>query len=334
LNKNSKTKKGYQDYLNNSDNQQHTPVLVQEALELLNVREGPLVWVDATVGGGGHLNKITECAGSQATIVGVDRDAMVLDRLAAQTDLAGKFIPIHSNYSELPEVLSEAGIQNVSGGILADLGVSSLQLNDAQRGFSFTHDGPLDMRMDSSASTTASQLIDELSEEELSNIIRDYGEERYHRAIARALVHHRPIKTTGQLAKIVAGSIYGASSRAHSAVPRTLHPATRTFQALRIAVNDELNSLKKFVSTAIDLLSPGARLAIISFHSLEDRIVKQMFKQGAAACICPPRQPICTCGKRSQLLIITRKAVTPGNDEKHVNPRSRSAKLRVVEKLA
>ena len=318
-----------------ANEQQHIPVLAKEVLELLNVREGPLTWVDATAGGGGHLSLIIERAGPHATVVGADRDSTALHRLTAKPDLASKFVPIHSNFCDLGSALQEAGVSTVSGGILADLGVSSLQLNDAARGFSFTHDGPLDMRMDSSAPTTAEQLINELSEEELSKIIRDYGEERYHRAIARALARHRPIENTGQLAKIVAGCIYGASNKHknRSSSLRAIHPATRTFQALRIAVNDELNSLKNFISSALELLSPGARLAIISFHSLEDRIVKQMFKEFASTCICPPRQPICTCRKRSQLLIITAKPTTPNNDEKHANPRSRSAKLRVVEKL-
>jgi 16S rRNA (cytosine1402-N4)-methyltransferase len=315
------------------DDEQHIPVLAKEALELLNVREGPLVWVDATAGGGGHLSKIIEIAGPQATVVGIDRDSLVLDKLAAQPELAGKFVPVHSNYCELQTVLEDAEISIVTGGILADLGVSSLQLDDPERGFSFMHDGPLDMRMDNTSPVTAAQLVNELSEEELSNIIRDYGEERYARGIARAISRQRPIETTGQLAKLVAGCIYGASHRSGTRAPHALHPATRTFQALRIAVNDELTSLKKFVAAAIESLSPGARLAIISFHSLEDRIVKQMFKEAASPCICPPRQPICTCNKQSKLLIITSKPVTPSIDEKHANPRSRSAKLRVVEKL-
>jgi 16S rRNA (cytosine1402-N4)-methyltransferase len=317
-----------------SSAKQHIPVLAKEVIELLNVREGHLTWVDATAGGGGHLNQIVKKAGSSATIIGIDRDRIALDKLTEQPHLSGKFIPRHSNYSELKSVLEDLELGTISGGILADLGVSSAQLDDPARGFSFAQDGPLDMRMDVSSPLTAAQLINQTTEAELLEIIRDYGEERYHRAIAREITRHKPIETTGQLEKIVAGCIYGASHKTRASSRRGMHPATRTFQSLRIAVNDELNSLKKFVTDAIELLSPGARLAIISFHSLEDRIVKQMFKDASASCTCPPRQPICTCNRLSQLLIITRKPVTPSIDEKNANTRSRSAKLRVVEKLS
>lgn len=316
----------------------HKPVLVKEVLEFLNVREGKLVWVDATTGGGGHLSEIIKLAGPSSTVVGIDRDSTALavttKRLATNPNTAAKLIPVHSNFTELPIALQKAGVSVVTGGIVADLGVSSLQLDDPDRGFSFTHDGPLDMRMDISSTSTASDLVNNLNEEELSNIIRNYGEERHHRAIAKSIVHNRPVTSTGQLAKIVADCVERVSrKRAHARTHYRIHPATRTFQALRIAVNDELNSLKIFLRSAIDVLAPRARLAVISFHSLEDRIVKQMFKEAAASCICPPRQPVCTCGKQPQLLIITRKPVIPTADEKLANPRSRSAKLRVVEKL-
>jgi 16S rRNA (cytosine1402-N4)-methyltransferase len=306
---------------------QHKPVLFSEVIDLLNIRGGR-TWVDATAGGGGHLGGIIEQAGPDSMVIGIDRDQLSLNELSAR--FSGSFIPIYSNYSELDNVLRDLGIDTVSGGILADLGLSSLQLDDPARGFSFTKDGPLDMRMDTSSKITAADLVNNLEQKELADLIFKYGEERYSRKIAAAIVKARPIMSTLMLAEVVSASI---SRNYKNNRKGRIHPATRTFQALRIALNNELTSLEKFLHSAIKLLSPGARLVVISFHSLEDRLVKQIFKQGAASCVCPPRNPVCTCGKQKELQIITRKPVVPNEQEVLANPRSRSAKLRCVEKL-
>lgn len=306
----------------------HIPVLLEKSLEVLNVRPGRHVWVDATAGAGGHLKEIAARAGPEATIVGFDRDLSAISCLAAlEEKIPGKLHLRHANFSSLEEELKDLGIDTVDGGILADLGVSSMHLDRAERGFSFSLDGPLDMRMDQSTGTTAADLVNTLKEKELADIIYQFGEEKASRRIARKIVESRPITTTGQLAEIVARCVK-RSARDRS------HPATRTFQALRIAVNDELKHIEKFLQSAIKLLSPGARLVVLTFHSLEDRLVKQKFRQAAADCICPPRQPVCTCDHKSELLIITRKPLLPESSEILANIRSRSVKLRACEKKA
>jgi len=302
----------------------HRPVMLKETLEQLNIRPG-LTWVDATAGGGGHLRAIAEAAGTGSTVIGIDRDSQALARLKIK--LPADIRLAHSNYCDIKEVLSEQGISTVSGGILADLGVSSMQLDDPQRGFSFMREGPLDMRMDPQSPTTAGHLINSLSEKELADLIYKFGEERRSRQIARKIVESRPLQNTSELSQIVSQCVRRASYQ------DACHPATRTFQALRMAVNDELGSLEKFLHDAMSLLAPGARLVVITFHSLEDRLVKQILRQAATACICPPRQPICTCDKKAELLIITRKPIVADDEEVLANPRSRSAKLRAGEKL-
>ncbi len=233
---------------------------------------------------------------------------------------------MHANFDQLQRIAEREGFVPADG-VLMDLGVSSDQLEAADRGFSFLKPGPLDMRMDPSLPLTAADLVNTLSEEELAQLIRTYGEEPRARRIARAIVQARPIHTTTELAEVIA-----------RAVPRRpgqrLHPATRTFQALRIVVNDELGALERALPQALDVLRPGGRLVVIAFHSLEDRIVKQFFRQEARDCICPPRQPVCTCGHKARVRILTRKPVVPSEAELQANPRSRSAKLRAVEKVS
>lgn len=310
--------------------QLHVPVMLKQALELLAVRPG-YTYIDATAGAGGHLKAIISASTCPDKIIGLDRDSVSLSRLANELGSSARLI--HSNYSEIADVLPQLGLSTVDGGILADLGVSSMQLDDPERGFSFLHDGPLDMRMDGTSGWTAEQLINSAGEQELANIIYKYGEERESRKIARAIVAARPLKTTGELAEIVSRCVR-KQRKGHWQFRDTSHPATRTFQALRIAVNDELGSLEKFLRSSLKLLTPGARLVVITFHSLEDRLVKQIFREAAANCICPPRLPVCTCHHKSELLIMTRKPAIPDDQEVLANPRSRSAKLRAGEKTA
>src|SRR4030095_12021239 len=245
--------------------------------------------VDATAGAGGHLLQIAEKAGRSSTVVGIDRDIHALQALKSTADPDVNLV--HANYSDIAGALSGLGIDTVSGGILADLGVSSMQLDDASRGFSFMSDGPLDMRMDPTQATTAADLVNTLPEKQLADIIFRYGEERLSRRIAHRIVEARPLHTTLQLANLLRGCI--PSPKKNPGPWRdTSHPATRTFQALRIAVNQELESLEKFLRSSLGLMAPGARLVVITFHSLEDRLVKQIFREAASACLCPPRQPV------------------------------------------
>jgi 16S rRNA (cytosine1402-N4)-methyltransferase len=312
----------------------HLPVMAQAALQALSVRPG-LTYVDATAGAGGHLSEIIKLAAPGGTVFGIDQDNQALSDLKQRfqrpiNDVAVNLV--HANYSSIEAALGEFGIDTVSGGILADLGVSSMQLDNADRGFSFLKDGPLDMRMDSQASLTAEKIVNTWPEKELADIIFKFGEERLSRAIARRIVESRPLKTTAELAAVVSPVVSRHSRGKHN---RDLsHPATRTFQALRIAVNDELANLEKFLHAAVSLLSPGARLVVITFHSLEDRLVKQILRQAAQSCICPPRQPICTCQKKQEIRILTPKPLLPDAEEVLANPRSRSAKLRAGEKVS
>ncbi|MBU6450328.1 MAG: 16S rRNA (cytosine(1402)-N(4))-methyltransferase RsmH [Cyanobacteria bacterium REEB67] len=313
---------------------------------MLNVRPG-LTYVDATAGAGGHLSAIYNAAGGAAKVVGIDQDPASLEALRKRAP--DDITLLHSNFRYLKETLAQSGINTVDGGILADLGVSSMQIDRSERGFSFQKDGPLDMRMDTTQSLSAYDIVNGWKEEALANIIFEYGEERYSRRIARRILEARPIKTTLELSEIVSrcvprgsdkksrknfskesGGEGGAGQRmAHSAI----HPATRTFQALRMAVNEELPALKEFLQESLSILEPGARLVLITFHSLEDRVVKQFFKQAALSCVCPPRMPQCACNKHSELEIITRKPLTASSQEILANTRSRSAKLRAGQKL-
>jgi len=306
----------------------HIPVLLAPVLDLLRVEALPKGrFVDGTVGAGGHAEAILERA-PESRLLGLDRDpaalALARERLAP---FGARATLVHASYEDMPaQVTAWLGDAAQVDGILLDLGVSSMQLDQAERGFAFLQDGPLDMRFDpASDAPTAADLVNLLDANELAEILYRYGEERHSRRIAQAIVAARPIHTTRELAGVVA--------RAQRGPREKIHPATRTFQALRIAVNDELGAVERALPRAIDLLRPGGRLAVISFHSLEDRIVKQTFKREATDCLCPPRQPVCTCGHTARVTLITRKPVEADDAEIARNPRSRSAKLRVVERL-
>jgi 16S rRNA (cytosine1402-N4)-methyltransferase len=307
----------------------HRPVLLQETIELLAAERGGL-FVDCTVGLGGHSEAILQ-ASRDATVLGIDRDDEALklarERLA---QYGSRFRAVHADFRELTRVLATAKVSQARG-ILADLGVSSWQLDSPSRGFSFRHDAPLDMRMDvAGGGETAAELLGRLSEVDLARIIFEYGEERRSRRIARFLVERRergePVSTTRDLAQLVERAV-GPGKK------RRIHPATRTFQALRIAVNQELEDLDRFVAEAIDLLEPEGRLAVISFHSLEDRVIKRTLLKLSGRCQCPPRMPKCTCGARRMIEILTRRPITPVEEEVAGNPRARSAKLRAARKL-
>ncbi len=307
----------------------HRPVLLFEALELLDPVRGGL-FVDATLGLGGHSEAILT-ASPDTRVLGIDRDHEAIRLASARLARFGtRFRAVHANFREISRILDEAGEKDVSG-ILADLGVSSLQFDTPERGFSFRHDAPLDMRMDASGGEeTAAELLERLPEEEIARVIYEYGEERKSRRIARWIVERRergePIKTTGELAALVARAVgYKRGDR--------VHPATRTFQALRIAVNGELEGLGEFVETAVDLLETRGRLAVISFHSLEDRVVKRALRRLSGQCECGRRVPVCACGARRAVEILTRRPVVPSEQELAENPRARSAKLRACSKL-
>lgn len=308
----------------------HRPVLLIETIRLLAPERGGL-FVDATLGLGGHSESILE-ASPDTRVLGIDRDTEAL-RLASErlASFGSRFRAVHANFRDIARVLPDAGEREASG-VLADLGVSSLQFDTPGRGFSFRHDAPLDMRMDASGDDeTAAQLLECLPEEEIARILYEYGEERKSRRIARRIVERRergePLRTTGELAELVARAV------GHKRGER-IHPATRTFQALRVAVNNELEGLDEFVETAIGLLQTHGRLAVISFHSLEDRIVKRALRRLSGHCECDPRRsPACTCGARRAVEVLTRRPVVAGEKELEENPRARSAKLRACSKL-
>lgn len=307
----------------------HRPVLLLETVGLLAPERGGL-FVDATLGLGGHSEAILS-ASNETRVLGLDRDREAL-RLATQrlARFGSRFRAAHANFREISRVLEEADERHVSG-VLADLGVSSLQFDTPERGFSFRHEAPLDMRMDASGEEeTAAELLERLPEEEIANILYEYGEERKSRRIARWIVERRergePLRTTTELAELVARAV------GHRRGER-IHPATRTFQALRIAVNAELEGLGEFIETAVDLLQAQGRLAVISFHSLEDRTVKRALRKLSGYCECDKRKPVCECGARRAVEILTRRPLTAGDEELEENPRARSAKLRACAKL-
>lgn len=305
----------------------HTPVLLHEAVESLSPKAGG-VYVDGTFGAGGHSRALATYIGAGGTILAFDRDASAAARAAAverETSSAVRFT--NASFADMERVVSDQGFDAVDG-VLLDLGISSLQLDDPERGFSFLREGPLDMRLDPEAPLSAGDLIAAAGESELADILFSYGEERRSRRIAAAIVRARasePITTTTRLAELVEQTI----GRAPGA---RIHPATRTFQALRIAVNDELGELERGLEAALRILRPGARLVVISFHSLEDRIVKQFIAREVKGCVCPPEQPVCTCGRQPTLKAIGR-ATRPGHAEVERNPRARSATMRVAERL-
>ena len=306
----------------------HLSVLYHEVLDALQPRKGGR-YVDGTLGAGGHAAGILEVSSPDGLLLGLDVDPQALS-LARQrlSDYGPRAHIVQASYISLREQLAAIHWPDVKG-ILLDLGASSMQFDTPERGFSFQVDAPLDMRFDPQNPTRAADLVNNLPEKELADLIFQYGEERHARQVARAIVRARPLYTTGQLAEVVAAAVTRGrgKSRDH------LHPATRTFQALRIVVNKELEALQACLPQAVAALSPGGRLAIIAFHSLEDRIVKQYFRRESRDCICPPDQPVCTCGHRAILKEITRRPLRPQNEEIERNPRSRSARLRVAEKL-
>ncbi len=302
---------------------QHQPVLYHEIIHALQPKNLGL-YVDCTLGAGGHARGILEACAPDGRLLGLDVDQQAL-ALARETlaPYGERVRLLQKSYASLLETLHEISWDD-AGGILLDLGLSSMQLDTPERGFSFQQEAPLDMRFDQSSPTTAANLVNTLPQDDLANLIYRYGEERASRRIAQAIVNSRPLQTTGQLASVVEGIL-----------PRKgyIHPATRTFQALRIAVNEELDRIEEVLPQAVSALKSGGRLTIISYHSLEDRIVKEYFHKENRDCICPPKQPICTCGHKATLKIISRKPITPGEAEITANPRARSAKLRIAEKL-
>lgn len=300
----------------------HTSVLLTEAVAGLNVRAGGR-YMDCTLGLGGHTEAILQ-AGGRVLALDADPDALQLaaSRLASWGDQVKL---VHANFRQLGEVARREGFAPADG-ILFDLGISSLQLSPAGRGFSFQSDQPLDMRFDPEQPESAADLVNGLPEAELARLIWEYGEERLSRKIARYIVERRPLRTTGDLVK----AVIAAAGPRHSG---GIHPATRTFQALRIAVNDELGTLDSALDQAIGLLGDGGRLAVISFHSLEDRIVKNRFRDEEKTCVCPPAQPVCNCGHVPRLRTLTKKPIVATPEETAANPRSRSAKLRIAERL-
>lgn len=313
----------------------HTPVLLAETLDALRLESGATV-VDATVGGGGHAGEIVKRISPAGHLIGLDRDAQALsaarDRLKQVTSegIEVKIDLIQDRFDTLNQHLEALKITQVDA-ILADLGVSSHQLDTAERGFSFQAEAPLDMRMDQSHGETAQELIHRLSEQELAEVLRDYGEESLSRPLARLMKQAESegrLNTTTELALLVENV-----SRRRYRTPSRVHPATRTFQALRIAVNQEMDALHSFLPQALEALRPGGRLAVITFHSLEDRAVKQFFQHEVKGCICPPELPVCRCGHTPRLKVISKKPITASDSEINQNPRARSAKLRVAERI-
>lgn len=305
----------------------HTPVLLRESIEALNIRPGG-IYVDGTLGRAGHSKEIAQRL-TTGRLICIDRDGAAIE--AAQERLApwlDRVTLVRGNFSELADILQDCGVPAVDG-LLFDLGVSSPQLDDAARGFSYMHDAPLDMRMDTSAPLTAHEIVNGWDEGRLRRILYDYGEERYAPAIARNILRaraERPIETTLELVEII------RSAMPAKALREKQHPAKRSFQAIRIAVNGELDALPPMVEAAAQALRPGGRLAVITFHSLEDRIIKRAMLEQAKGCICPPEFPVCVCGNQPKLSILTRKPIVSGEAELADNPRARSAKLRVAER--
>ena len=305
----------------------HKPVLLEECLQALDIKPAG-TYLDGTLGRAGHALELLRRLPA-GRFGGIDRDVPAIEaareRLAAY---AGRVTLLHGNFRDLGDLLREAGISRVDG-MLFDLGVSSPQLDEPRRGFSYMHDAPLDMRMDETEALDAFQVVNTWSGDELRRILYEYGEERYAPRIAQAIVRRRqesPIRTTGELAEVIRSAMPAAALREKQ------HPAKRSFQAIRIAVNGELEALPPMLEAAVENLAPGGRLAVITFHSLEDRIVKQAMRTLATGCTCPPEFPVCVCGKKPKLRLVTRKPIVSGREELEGNPRARSAKLRVAER--
>jgi len=308
----------------------HIPAMPKEVMNYLNCRPGK-IFVDGTIGGCGHAGKICEKILPDGLLIGIDQDMDAITNAEKVLEpYASNIRLFHGNFIHLPDFLSQLKIAAVDG-ILLDLGVSLHQIENSGRGFSFRKDEPLDMRMDKQSGETAEGLINNLARENLSSIFKDYGEERWAKQIAYKIVEARKqkkIRTSKQLAQIVIGAIPG-----HALFKQKIHPATRVFMALRIAVNQELERLKTFMEQIADFLNPGGRLCVLSFHSLEDRIVKQRLKALEKGCSCPPQLPMCVCGQNQQVSILTKKVVRPTTEEVIANPMARSTRLRAAEKL-
>ena len=306
----------------------HRPVLLQDVITSLQPTPGQ-AFIDATLGGGGYARALMDRLRPGGVLLGLDRDATAIERFARELVPPDITVMLeHTNFAQLDRAAER--LERPVNGVVFDLGLSSLQLDDPQRGFSFQLDGPLDMRMDRSQPWTAADLLNREPESELRRILRDYGQERWAARIAQRIVERRrgtPLKTTKDLVDVVAGAI------PRGAWPHDIHVATRTFQAIRIAVNRELEAIEKGLRAAITVLASGGRVGVVSFHSLEDRIAKNLFNVEATDCICPPQAPVCICGHRRSVRVVTRKPITPSEAEVRHNPRSRSAKLRVAEKL-
>jgi len=316
----------------NSQDYSHTPVLAKEVIDGLMPKDGA-IFVDGTLGGGGHAQEICALIGKDGTFVGIDRDPAAIEaakKRLEKHECRKEFAT--TNFDDIREVLKARDLTGIDAGLL-DLGVSSHQLDEPARGFSYMHDGPLDMRMAGTAedeTKSAAYVVNEYPEEELERVISRYGEERFAKRVARAIAKERtgePITTTLKLSEIVKQAIPAATRRDGP------HPAKRTFQAIRIEVNDELGSLDRALNAWIDLLNPGGRLAVITFHSLEDRLVKETFKTRENPCICPKGVPYCVCNRKADAVRVNKKPIIPSEQEREQNPRARSAKLRIIEKL-
>ena len=307
---------------------EHKSVLLEETINGLNIRPDG-TYVDGTLGGGGHAYEIARRLNDKGSIIGIDQDAAAIEAAGIRLkDFGEKVTIVRSNYCEMKSRLHELGIDKVDG-IILDLGVSSYQLDTAERGFSYREDAPLDMRMDTRQTMTARDIVNDYSEMELYRVIRDYGEDKFAKNIAKHIVAARgraAIETTGQLTQIIRESILMKYQKMSG------HPAKRTFQAIRIELNRELDVLRDSLDDMIDLLKPGGRLCIITFHSLEDRIVKSAFRKNENPCTCPPDFPVCVCGKVSKGKVITKKPILPSKEEQEYNSRSKSAKLRIFER--
>jgi 16S rRNA (cytosine1402-N4)-methyltransferase len=306
----------------------HVSVLLNECLEALNIKEDG-IYVDCTLGGAGHSSEIVKRLSKKGRLIGIDQDTNALEASKKRLENYDNVIYVHNNFYNIKDVLEELNIDKVDG-ILMDLGVSSHQLDEGERGFSYMKDAPLDMRMNRDSNFSAFNVVNSYSEVELTKVIRDYGEEKFARRIAQFIVDRRaakPIETTYELVDIIKAAIPAKARREGP------HPAKRTFQAIRIEVNNELGILDKAIEDGVAKLNEGGRIAVITFHSLEDRIIKNKYRQLEKPCTCPKEFPICICGKVQEIKIITRKPIEPSETEVEENPRSRSAKLRVAEKI-
>ena len=305
----------------------HKSVLLNETIDGLNIKPDG-IYVDGTLGGGGHAYEVCRRLGEKGSIVGIDQDAAAIEAASARLkDFGEKVTIVRSNYCDMKSKLHELGIDKVDG-IVLDLGVSSYQLDTAERGFSYREDAPLDMRMDTRQKMTARDIVNDYTEADLYRVIRDYGEDKFAKNIAKHIVQARavkPVETTAELSEIIRASIPMKFQK------KSGHPAKRTFQAIRIELNRELDVLRDSLDDMIDLLNPGGRLCIITFHSLEDRIVKSAFRKNENPCTCPPDFPVCVCGKKSKGSIITKKPILPSEEELEYNSRSKSAELRIFE---